>query len=610
MNTFITWLNLTESTQFAMTQGAIAGLCVLLGLVIIWRLPKYKWIAATILLTVITPLATLGFWHSTGNLGVSDWDYYFSLHHGHRETILDYKQLPQWNPWTCGGTAALADPEFRFFTPTFLLQLALGIPTGFVLAIWLATATGAIGMLMLGKRLKLSVYAALLTAIAVGFGSVNLLEIVEGHPNIFSAMYIPWVFWAWHATYTSKEKRSLWAIATGAILALTFFQGGIYLLMYTAIAFIGLLLVSPNRKAALSTTIQSGLWALGFASIKLIPVFLWLAQFQDDAYASSPLTLPFLDKILLGRYLHGSTDVFTGQEAGWHEYGAYIGPIVLILAIIGLVRFRKKRIVLTLFAAAIIAILISSTGPLLKPLFDQASFLPRSNISRFILFAIIPMSLLAGYGIDALRSKKSWHTLLAISVIGLAAIDLMSFSYALSEQAFVLPHVVPQIPHAPEPIGYTTLDYKTRYNGVDYTRAYDARLQGYGTMSYCSVLSPDPAVRTVHDESDNDILSVKVPEDAEKGGFELHGWSPNAVTATVSTSAPAEVILNTNYATGWYINGEEAVERANRVAYEIPAGTRALTFKYTTPGLIPGTVITLLTVGAATFFLIRKRKTL
>ncbi|MEX0650122.1 MAG: hypothetical protein WD200_03910 [Candidatus Andersenbacteria bacterium] len=595
------WLNITETTSVAMTQGALVGVIFLFALLLIWRLAKYKWVAAGVLLALITPLATLGFWHSHGQLGISDWDYYFSLHTGHRQTLLTYHQLPQWNPWICGGTAALADPEFRFFTPTFLLQLVFGIPAGFRLAIWLATATGAIGMLMLGKRLKLSVYAALLAGTAFAFGSVNLLEIVEGHPNIFAAMFIPWVLWSWLAAYRNATNRKWWIIATGALLTLTFFQGGIYLLMYTAIAFAGLIVVSPRRREALLTTIYSGLWALGFAAVKLIPVFLWLSQFQDQVYASSPLTLPFLHKILLGRYLHGVEGVFPGQEAGWHEYGAYIGPIVLILALIGLIRNYNKRIVVMLGVAALLAILISSTGPLLKPLFDQAPFLPRSNISRFILFAVIPISLLAGYGVDVIQSRKQWRTVLAIVVIGLAAVDLMSLSYALSKQAFVLPHTVPAIPAAPSPIGYTTLDYKTRHNGVDYTRAYDARLQGYGTMAYCSVLSPEPAVRTVHDEVDTEIITVR-GKSGQDGTFQLIEWTPNRVTVDITAQEDSEVILNTNYAKGWFVNEEAAIERAGRVTTDVSAGEHRLVFRYKTPGLGTGVTISLLSlVGAVAY---------
>jgi len=150
-------------TSFAFKQGLLVATLIFTTLPILTLFSdRKKWWLATLLLAIVTPLALLGFWYSDGVLGISDWDYYFSYHENVRRTVLEFHQLPQWNPWTCGGTAALGDPEFPLFTPTFLLELIFGIPVGFRLAIWLSVGTTAIGMLWLGKRLKLSVYGSLL----------------------------------------------------------------------------------------------------------------------------------------------------------------------------------------------------------------------------------------------------------------------------------------------------------------------------------------------------------------------------------------------------------------------------------------------------------------
>lgn len=618
MVSLLTLLGATETTVFGTGQGVLVGCIAALSLLLIHRLPKWKWTAAALVLIALAPLATLGFWYSSGSLGISDWDYYFSLHTTNRATLLTYHELPQWNPYICGGTAGIADPEFRFFTPTFLLQLAFGIPVGFRLAIWLATATGAVGMLVLGKRLKLSLNASYLAGIIATFGSVTLLEIVEGHPNVFAAMFIPWIFWAWLGAYRAVSKRSLWHIITGAILALTFFQGGIYLLMYTAIAFLVLPLTTKNILQAYRTSIVSGLWGLGFAAIKIIPVFLWLSQFQDNAYASSALTLPYLDTILFGRYLHGVEDVIPNQGGGWHEYGAYIGIPAAVLAVIGAIFGWRKRIVRSLLIATVLAIVLSGSGPILKPLFDQVSILPRSNISRAILFAVIPLSLLAGFGLDRIRHslrRYPWiMTVVTIGVVLVVSVDLMSLSYPLSEQAFVLPHVVPAIPKAPSPIGYTLFNYKTRHDGVDYNRAYDATLEGYGTFAYCSVLGPaggaeggNVFVRTIHDEEDKDIVSVKSAEG--KGTFNLISWTPNTVVVDVTAPDKADIVLNANYAKGWYANGQPAKEIAGRVAMSVPeAGAYHVIFTYRTPGLPLGTFVSAVSIGLASYLLWRRKR--
>lgn len=605
------FLNYTEATAFGMQQGALAGIIFFLGLILIWLLPKYKWTIAAILITCITPLALLGFWYSTGQLGISDWDYYFSLHTTHRNALLTHGELPHWNPYTCGGTAGIADPEFRFFTPTFITQLLFGIPVGFRLSIFLATAVGGLGMLMLSKRIGLHVFGALTAGLILSFSSVNLLEIVEGHPNIFSAMWIPWIFWAWLGAFRHDRNRvkpwyNIWIAITAVFLTLTFFQGGIYLLMYTGLSFLVLPWLTPKPLSAIRVTVIAGLLALGLSAVKLIPVFLWLQQFQDKAYASSTFILPYLHKILFARILHGAEEVIPSQGSGWHEYGAYIGIFAAITACIGLIFGWKQRITKSLLIAFVLTTLIASAGPYLKPIFDQAPFLPRSNISRLMLFSVISLALLAGRGVDVFIKKTKVFQVISLILIGVIAIDLMSLSYALSEQAFVLPRNARSVPTAPHPIGYTAFNYEVRHNGVDYTRAYEAILSGYGSLSYCSVLSPESAVRTIHDEVDNGIFSIKAHGETV-GTFSLESWSPNKVVATIQTTEDADVILNTNYAKGWMVNGSPAREIGGRVGTKVPTGTHHIVFEYITPGFALGSVVSILTLVGMLYLIYRSR---
>lgn len=584
-------------TDIGVIQGILAALTFSTALFLLYIWPKRAWLIASCMLVIVTPLALGGFWFSDGPLGISDWDYYFSYHHFLRQSILEHHTFPLWNPYTCGGTAALADPEFPVMTVTFPLELLFGVEKGFRLAIYLSVITGGLGMLALSRRLKLSVWAALAAAIGFCFGSVNLLEIIEGHQNIFAAMWIPWILFSWYSAYQEKPIwRNKYIILCGIFLALTFYAGGIYLLMYTAITLLGLIIVTKNHTKALQISLLAGGLALGLAAFKLIPVFLWLSQFQDQVYASSAFTLTSIHKILLGRYMHGAEDIIQGQGGGWHEYGAYLGPVIIALAIIGMTKLKTNRLVRLLTISTLLAILISSAGPYLKPLFDQASFLPRSNIARFILFAVIPLCLLAGIGLDRLKDLSSRIRLPLIHILLiLIAFDLMTLSYPLSQQAFVVPRNEQPVPAAPLPIAYSAFDYKTRVNGVDYTRAYEATIAGYGSLSYCAVLGPSPAVRTIHDEVDKEILSVKTSTNKE-GSFNLLAWNPNRVIARVSLPEDGNVILNANYAKGWFVNNVPAKEISGRVGAEVSAGTHEVTWQYRTPGFASGSLISSLTI--------------
>lgn len=589
---------------FETLQGALAGIIFGLGALLITRIPKYKWLAASALCIIITPIALLPFWFSSGDLGISDWDYYFSMHTNVRTAIMHFGQFPLWNPYTCGGTSALGDPEFPALSPLFLLELLFGTPAGLKLSIYASTAIGALGMLHLARKLNIGVLGGLMASLAMAFGTVNLLEIVEGHQNILAAMYIPWIGYAWISAYKTTGKKRLYAtIAMAVLLALTFFQGGLYLLMYLT----GIFIISPwfvhHTKKAIYIMITSGIAALGIAAIKIIPVLLWLQEFQDKAYASSAYTLSSINKIMLGRIYYGAENIIPNQGSGWHEYGAYIGPVILLCAFIGFIWNRKKRIPQMLLIGGTVALLFSSLGPLFKPYFDHIPFIPRSNVSRIILLTVLPLSLLSGFGIDSIQKSGRRMRAYALILLMLAAGDVMSMAYPIASQAFVLPHVTHTIADAPYPIAYSPYDYKIRYNGNDYTRAYDATLKGYGNMTYCSVLGPEPAVRIITDEGGSNILSF--PND-KSAVFTINKWTPNKAIFTVTTTQDTTAVLNANYAKGWFTNGKPALEIGNRVGQTIKPGTSTIEFSYIPPGMYAGLAITIASIIAIGSILFRK----
>jgi hypothetical protein len=228
-------------------------------------------------------------------------------------------------------------------------------------------------------------------------------------------------------------------------------------------------------------------------------------------------------------------------------------------------------------------------GPSLAPVFDQLWFFPRSNISRVILFAVIPLALLAGVGLDRLRYR--WPA--AVLLVGLAAVDILSLSYQLSEQAFVLPEVQPQVSPAPSPIAYTPERFDLAGEGSRTTRAYAAARAGYGTFAYCSVLGPEPRARTVFDEGGSALLDAPYSDIP----FEVLAWSPNAVRLRATLPVESEVTLNTNYADGWMVNGQPALDVGGLVAARLPAGTHELLFAYRPPGFRVGLAISLLTIA-------------
>jgi hypothetical protein len=628
--------------DFGTRQGVLVGVVFLLGAALVDMLPQRRWLAAGLLLTLTVWLGLAGFLFPTGALGISDWDYFFTVHEAYRRILFDHHSFPFWNPYACGGTAGLADPEFSVLSPLYSLEALFGVSLGLRLAAVVATTVGALGMLALGRRLRFSVQAALLAGVVLALSTTVLLKLVEGHVGMFAAMWVPWIFWAWHRAYgqekskaqnqkpksspndkTHKTKYSKhrhrwriwnlrfelvrswrhrknaanrWPLICGIFLALTFYQGGIHILLYLAPALAILGLLVSDRGRGLGVTWQAGLWALGLSAVKLFPVLLWARQFPDKAYAVSTFTLPWLHEVFLGRHLHGAR-VIPGQGGGWHEYGAYLGPLVLALALLACQRWRHHRVKL-LVAGVIGTLVLSSLGPALKPLLDVVPYLPRSYTSRVVLLTVFGLALLAGIGLEVVRAwvRRSRLGVLPVLLVGVVAINLASLAYPLMEQAFVLPAVAEPLALAPAPLAFTRETHKVGSGGVEYDRAYEAARRGYGTLSYCSVLGPSPAVVPVGEPN-----SKYVQLQEGSGEVRLVYWSANRVSVQVAADSDAVVVLNTNYADGWRARGGEVMSASGRVAARVPAGQHRVDFQYYPPGLPAGLLVSAVTLLIAFF---------
>jgi len=575
---------ISERERYGAYSAAIFALG--LGLIQFIKSNKKKFISLLFLLALVTPVALAGFWQSD-KWGVSDWDYYFSVHDAYRQSIVNYHTFPLWTPYTAGGTAGLGDPEFPVFTITFLSELIFGVPTGLRIAIILSILIGGVGMMRLSRSLGLSAEGSATAAIVYMFGGVNLLEIVEGHVNVFAAMWIPWIMWSW--LQMAKRKRG--PLLCGVFLALTFYAGGIYLLMYTTVAFLFLPLFTTNKFKNYLLTLKAGLIALGLSAFKLVPVFLWLRSYSDTAYASSTNILPWLNEIFLERILHG-TDVIFGQGSGWHEYGAYVGLLTVILALIGLLYMGSKKVVWVLGLAVLAAVIVSASGPFLKPLFDVFPYIPRSNISRFVLFAVIPLALLSAYGTSLVEEKVRFGgRIFVFGALILLALDLMTYSNALSRQAFVVEPIRLQ-EKAEYPIEYSGDSHGIELNGQRYSRSYSSLLSGYGSTTFPSVLGPESKVNIIESEDKHSFAEVGGTESAE-----VTSWTPNRVTIEVAGQREgSQLVINGNYANGWFANDRKAENVDGRIGTTIKEGEKTIVFRYKTPGFVSGAIITSVTI--------------
>ncbi len=588
-----------EPTSSGAKQGVVIGTALALSFILLYHLRntrKQQWLGAAAIIVLFSCLATLPYVYRPSDWGIHDWDYRYSLSHIYQTTIRTYHQFPMWNPYICGGTAGLGDPEFALFTPSFLLQFIFGVENGTGMALSLSFILTGLGMLLLAKSLKLGPFPSLIAAITVIFSSALMLKATEGHTTIvFAYMWVPWVLWAWLSAYRTMSAK--WIVLCAGFLSLSLLQGGIYILSYTAMSIIALSLMSSRKKDALRISAYAGLWTMGFTSFQLIPTLFFLKEFPDQTFVGSAYTYANLWDIFFGRYLQ-NVYVIKDQVSRWHEYGAYIGYGVFALLLMGVSYFKSLKIVRVLLVGLLATLVISSLGPLFEPILQYLPFIPRSNISRLVLFTVLCCGLLAGFGMKRILAiSHTRYPLFPLILAGFIAIDLLSMDYPIAEQGFVVPRVNESIPQSSMPLEYTDNAYQVRYQGNDIPRSYAAARKGYGTFSFCSVIGPQSSVIATSPAhaylwSEEDVKT------------RLLSWSPNKVVFAYEASHDTEIIMNSNYANGWHVDKGSIVRTSPSVTIHVPAGDDIVTVQYRSPGMILGVCSTLGTL----LFLYIKRK--
>ena len=299
--------------------------------------------------------------------GRYDWDLFLFHATSAYRCVVEFREPPLWNPWYHGGLPIVGNPQVPTFQPSFFLDLLAGPIVAIKLKIAVHYAIGLLGMYWCCRQLGLSPLAASYAAGTFVFSTWLALHIHAGHPWAVTAAYIPWaVGWL----YRGVRPRRI--VCAGGVLAVMILEGGgVHVATLLCIA-CGLLTScwaiqqrSPRPFAALLLMVVLG---AGFSAIKLVPCWLLMRQYprptdvggsiwsgykqtpmgdataEEDRLVGGPSPPPaarprlpwprfwaFLARIFLGRDQRSDVRYFPTQGFGWHEFGAYLGPLTILL---------------------------------------------------------------------------------------------------------------------------------------------------------------------------------------------------------------------------------------------------------------------------------------
>jgi hypothetical protein len=544
---------------------------------------------------IITILFSYPLYQNLNNWGIHDWDQHLFYEGAARTSILNYHQVPLWNPYQCGGNVLLANPQSSFLSIHFPLTLIVGEVVATKLAILLYLFIGLLGMWYLCRKLDFGPITSYTPPIILFLSGVYAVRMTVGHTNWYYLAFIPWLF----LCYLKTKETNRYIIPSSFLLALIFFGGGLHPFVITALILATYATIEAIQKKKVKSIITIFLLLLlfiPFAAIKLVPTLAiqneMLPIEQTDV---QPNTIKTLFTSLTERHPDLTTTFTSNTEQlwQWHEYHAYVGILTLLLSLMGFFLWKQTK---TYIIATLIVLILILSQNLFPTLWNLLYKIPFTSLfhgpSRFIFAALFFMAILIGFVLTHVEKSNKKHAKIIICMIFLfLLIDFLFVNAALLTKAFPI-----------EPQEPTITSFHTLYaeNDEQNTQQYLSLLNNKGIYNCYERFFPAeqgaiPSATFSHQQFGNYHEEAYIAEtNAEQ---EIIFWSPNKVI--IKTTKPGTLILNQNYVTGWKTKvnnqNQETFSYNGAIATEVTEAT-SITFYYLPNAFIVGLLITILTI--------------
>ncbi len=548
--------------------------------------------------------------------GDFDWDQHLFYHGSARESILKFGQFPLWNPFYCGGTPLLANPQSAFLSPFFLFVLFFGTVAGLKIEALAFLVLGLFGMFLLARKMGIKVIPAYVSAVAFMLGSWFSARVLVGHTTFFPFALVPWAVFFFLESY---EKRH-YALFSASVLAVMLFSGGVYPLYFAAIFLAGFALMDALEKQEFKPILLVMLvfvFAVLFSAVKLVPMLEYTSglSYEDVQYNSPGLLLKSLfswnqgigsNDISTGRALVQDPfklqeDTLSGKVAwGWHEYSSYIGIFVFLLSLLSVISYRKSWKLLVLAAV----FLVLSMGDFsIVPVWNLVRQIPILGAlhgpSRLLIMFAFCIALLAGRALSDIKQASNRYV--SLGILLLIILEMFLVSRPLLYDAF-----------STEPLSINTKEYTEYVHIVSadkFRSQYPNMLQNMDTVNCYERIHPVlRAVPQFYDDGtffEGFIGNAYIAETNQT--FNISYFSPNKVVIGVS-NVSGTLVYNENYLPGWQARGREAVSYAGLIAAKVTPSDAAVEFQYSPLTFYIGLAVSIISLLTAAFLVVRWRQ--
>jgi len=521
--------------------------------------------------------------------GVRDWDLFTTITAAPVGSIVYYGQFPFWNPYLAGGNILFHHPEVAILTPFFLLQLLFGSVIGLKLQVLVCYFLGFWGSQRLFRTLGMSVGAAVVASVAY-FGSVHFaLHFAEGHLPFTHYAFLPW--FGHCVIEAAKDRRYLYGAV--AALALMILGNGaavplVYTLLFTGLL-IGLRALDSRRLKELGMLAAATGLALLVAAVKFLPMVVYLMQ---NSWAGNPdeaIPVSALGPIFFGWTHSLFAQNFPGQQWAWHEYGAYLSPLLVVLAVVALVRMFRTRWLWLVLAAFFLLLGLGDFGPL-SPwalLTGLPGFSSLRATGRAFQFVILSFAILGGLGLDDIRvwaAGQKRAGLLRAGVLVAAGVIVatnMIFAWPIMSSAFRQPPK--QVDRSP--VFRQVID--------ESPRAFENYCGNRGSLvsPWLSAYHPSRAL-----VGPGDVVYAEYVLSG-KAVVNNRDYTPNEITYDITGESAGQMVIGMGYDDGWEAeDGRQLTPVQDLIAFQFVSGPQTIILRYRTPFFYIGLSISMLSL--------------
>ncbi len=544
-------------------------------------------------------LATSTLWVQLTNWGVQDWDQHLFYQAVPRLTLLDHHQFPLWNPYHRGGLPLLANPQSRFLYPSFIFVLLFGVPVGVKLEILAHSLCILFGTYRLASGLGLTRAPAVMAAFVYGLGGLFVSPLGGGMSTFLVVALIPWVVDSYLRSFV--DRRLILVTVLG--FALMFLGGGAHLVPIVGLwllVFASLEARARGRDslAVAKRLIFTAVTAACLAGVKLIPSVALMMRYPRLRADLSGYSLLGLTQALLlpageGEGWLSPEGFLAGASWGPDERNLYIGVLGVLLLVIGLARYARRRWVLAVCLLVFLWLAMGDRPPLSlwQGLRQLPVFSAMRVAERFRFVFMISLAIFVGLGLQAVEVWFARWTrrprlagAVVATVLTLVGVDLATAQAQSLWRAFSIPPLTLGSPESFAQIG-TFPDYD-RHGWTDLPRGpeiawgglYPALLLNLGTISaYEPIAEGEPPVAIPREDP---AYAGEVSLVGADGEVAFADWSPNRLRLRVRAEGPATVVVNQRYDDGWRAADRQLFSHRGRLAVPVATGAHRIELTY------------------------------